>query len=281
MLHKAIVSQTRFLLKGKGAVCVFLVLFAMVIINFTENVLLFCGTDVIKMYHPMKLLLLSYNRTNLNATNTLLLIQLHPLLVVCPAGFALAKEYQLGNDLYLVSRLGNFKYLLSKYISVFLATMVVFTVPFLLEIILNCASFPLSAEGDLLNVSVYDSTYRDSVNHYFMKNIYLFSPYLYAVLGTLLFGMVSGLLGVFTAVFSTFWRVKYSVALFLPVFAVLNLLPVFFGGKFPDALSIKWFDYVLIFNDESKNTEVFVMSMLGLVLIAIGAAWMYRRKDCL
>lgn len=281
MLYKAIVSQTRFLLKGKWAVCVFLVLFAMVIINFTENVLLFCGTDVIKMYHPMKLLLLSYNRTNLNATNTLLLIQLFPLLVVCPAGFALAKEYQLGSNLYLVSRLGNFKYLLSKYISVFLATAVVFTVPFLLEIILNCASFPMSATGDLLNVSVYDSTYRNSVNHYLMKNIYLLSPYLYAVLGTLLFGTVSGLLGVFTAVVSTFWRVKYNVVLFLPVFAVLNLLPVFFAGKSPDALSIRWSDYILIFNDEAKNTEVFVMGMLGMVFVAIGAAWMYRRKDCL
>lgn len=198
MIFKAAISQTAFMLKKRESLCVFYVLFFMVMNNFIGNVLYFQGRDILAMYHPMKLLLLSYNRTYLNATNTLLLVQLYPILVVCPAGFSLAREYQCGTRVFLVSRLGNFSYQISKYLSVFFTTMIIFTVPFLLEILLNCLSFPLSATGDLANGSIYDTDYITSVNRYFMKNIYLYSPYLYAVIGTLFWGAASELLGVFT-----------------------------------------------------------------------------------
>lgn len=117
MIFKTTISQTAFMLKKKETVCVFYVLFFIVIINFIGNVLYFQDRDILEMYQPMKLLLLSYNRTNWNATNTLLLIQLYPLLVVCPAGFSLAREYQIGTRVFLVSRLGNFTYLVSKSMS--------------------------------------------------------------------------------------------------------------------------------------------------------------------
>lgn len=281
MIFKAVISQTAFILKKKEAVCVFSVLFIMVIINFIGNVLYFQGRDVLQMYQPMKLLLLSYNRVNYNATNTLSLIQLYPLLVVCPAGFSLAREYQLNTRVFLVSRLGNFTYQVSKFLAVFLATMIVFTVPFLLEILLNCVSFPLSAAGDLWQLSIYDNAYRDSVDQYFMKGIYLCSPYLYAVVGTFLFGAVSGLLGVFTTAISSLIKVKYNVFLFLPVFVTLNLSTTL-AGRFPkDAPSIKWYDYILIFNDERKSISYFLIGIFVLVLFTIGAACVSARKDCL
>lgn len=281
MIFKATISQTAFMLKKKESVCVFYVLFFMVIINFIGNVLYFQGKDVVEMYQPMKLLLLSYNRTNWNASNTLLLLQLYPLLVVCPAGFSLAREYQLGTRVFLVSRLGNFAYQVSKYLSAFLTTMIIFTVPFLLEIILNCLSFPLSATGDLSMLSIYDSAYIIGVNRYFMKSIYLYSPYLYAVIGTLLFGVVSGLLGVFTVAVSSVIRVKYNVFLFLPVFVTLNMSTILAGGFPKDAPSIKWYDYVLLFNDELKSISFGLTCILVLVLFLIGAICVSGRKDCL
>lgn len=281
MLFRATISQTAFMLKKKESVCVFYVLFFIVIINFISNVIYYQGRDIAEMYHPMKLLLLSYNNTYLNATNMLLLIQLYPLLVVCPAGFSLAREYQLGTNVFLVSRLGNFTYQVSKYLSAFLTTMIVFTVPFLLEILLNCLSFPLSATGDLSNMSIYDSAYRTSVNHYFMKNIYVYSPYLYAVIGTLFWGIISGLLGVFTVSVSSLIRVKYKVFLFLPVFVVLNLSTILAGGLSKEAPSIKWYDYVLLFNDEIKSMGLLLTVIAVLVLFPIGAVCVGRRKDCL
>ena len=265
MIFKATISQTAFILRKKEAVLVFYVLFIMVILNFTGNVLYFQGKDTVEMYQPMKLLLLSYNRVYWNASNTLLLIQLYPLLVVCPAGFSLAKEYQLNMRVFLVSRVGNLKYHLSKYLAEFL----------------DWVSFPLSAAGDLSNLSVYDADYRNAVNHYLMKGVYLSSPYLYAVIGTFLFGTVSGLLGVFTAAVSSLIKVKYNIFLFLPVFAALNLSTIF-ADRFPkDAPSIRWFDYMLIFDDEVKNISYFVIGILALALFSAAAAYVSGRKDCL
>lgn len=281
MIFKATISQTNFLLKKREAICVFYILLIMVFINFVGNVLYFQGMDIVEMIQPMKLLLLSYDRTNLNATNTLLLIQLYPLLVVFPAGFSLTRDYQLGTRVFLVSRLGNATYQISKYLSVFLATMIIFTVPFLLEIILNCISFPMSAAGNLSNLSMYDGACRNAVDKYLMKDIYLYSPYLYAVIGTLFFGAVSGLFGVFTAAVSSLIRVKYIVFLFLPVFILLNLTTIF-AGRFPkEAPSVKWYDYILLFDDEGKKAGFLIAGILVITLFSIVAANISGRKDCL
>lgn len=280
-MFKTTLSQTIFILKRKEAVCTFCLLFLMISVNFISNVLYFQGTDIVEMYHPMKLLLLSYNRTNFNATNTLLLVQLYPLLVVCPAGFSLLREQQLGIKIFAVSRLGAFQYHISKFISAFLATTIIFTLPFLLEIILNCTSFPLSASGDLYNLSFYDSFYRDSINHYFMKNLYLFSPYIYAVAGTLLFGIVSGLFATFTLAFSSLVKIKYRIFLFLPVFMILNLLTIGNNQLPKGSPSMNWYDYMLLFNDEAKNTGCWLLILFALVLFLIIAVCISSRKDCL
>ncbi|MCM1535779.1 MAG: hypothetical protein NC126_07660 [Clostridium sp.] len=282
MIFKAAMSQTAFMLKKRESLCVFYVLFFMVLHNFIGNVLYFQGLDILVMKQPMQLLLLSHLRTNLNSSNTLMLIQLYPILVVIPASFSLAREYQRGTRVFLVSRLGNSVYQISKYLAVFFTTMIIFTVPFLLEILLNCVSFPLSAMGDLLYSSrTTESAYIEGINHYFMKEVYLYSPYLYAVLGTLFWGAGAGLLGVFTAALSSLIRVKYNVFLFLPVFALLNL-PLLLGHGIPRGMpSIKWYDYMLLFNDEVKSMGFLANVIIVLVLFAAGTVWINRRKDCL
>lgn len=282
---KAAISQMRFMLRKREAVCVFYVLFIMVIYNFVDNVLRFQGRDVLIMYHPMKMLLLSYNRTGYNASNTLMLIQVYPFLVALAAGFSLAKEYQLGIRTYMVSRIGNNAYQISKYIAVFLTTMIVFTVPFLLEIILNCLSFPMKAVGDMGGVPVYYSEeYAICVNNYQMKNLYLFSPYLYAVVGTLVFGAVSGLIGVFTAAMSSLVKVKYNVFLFIPIYAIMNFPSIYVGitgRSLKGMVSIKWYDYLLFFNEEEKYIFFFVFGILFLLIFSIWAGRTGGRKDCL
>lgn len=282
MIFRATVSQTAFILRKKGSVCVFYVLLYLVLANFIENILAFQGRDVMRMVHPMRMLLLSYDRTNYNATNTLTLIQLYPLLVVCPAGFSLAREHQLETRVFLVSRLGKTAYLVSKFLAVFLATMLVFTVPFLLEILLNCLSFPLSATNTFGNASsLYDSRYREEISHYLMKDIYRYSPYLYAVVGTLLFGAASGLLAVFTAAVSSLKKVKYTVFLFLPVY-VLCQLSTILNSKFPKGVpSIRWYDFLLIFDDKIKYTGCFAIGIAAIVYVSIRAVIVGGRKDCL
>lgn len=187
MFIKTTAAQIRFLLKRNGAIITFFILLAMVLFNFISNVLAFQGKDVIEMYHPMKLLLLSWNQTYLTPDRTLFLIQLYPLLVVCPAGFALASERQTGEDILLAAKLGNIRYRFSKILAAFAVTMIVFTIPFLIEIILNCLAFPLTAAGDLMNLNCYQEEYFRMTESYLFTGLYQVSPYIYALVLTLFF----------------------------------------------------------------------------------------------
>lgn len=278
MFWKSTIAQTRYLLRRKGAILVFYVLLGMVIFNFINNVVAFQGRDITNMYHPMKLLLLSYNRTNYNADLTLLLIQLYPLLVVCPAGFTLAKEYQIGENVYMTARLGGKVYRYSKITAAFLSTAIVFCVPFLIEIVLNCVSFPLTASGDLSNWSYYESFFIKAVHNYLFSDFYLRAPYLYTVMGTLIFGILSGLLGAFTVAFSSVVKIKYNVFLFLPIFLLLNS-SIMFSPE--EGASFRWYDFVLIFDEQEKNIPVFAAGILIIVIFTWIAAIISGRKDCL
>lgn len=171
MFFKATAAQIRFMLKQKSTVIVFGVLTAMMLINYMTNVITFQGWDVIEMYQPMKLLLLSWNRIIIGGDLLLIFVQLYPLLVVCPAGFSLAKERQTGEDVLFAARMGNLQYRVSKCLAAFVVTAIVFSLPFLIEILLNCMAFPLQAQGDLSNWNYYDPAYRQGVEHYFFTNM--------------------------------------------------------------------------------------------------------------
>ena len=191
---RALRVQIQFLLGQKGFALVFLILMGVMLLNFTENVLEFRGYDVISMYHPMKLLTLSYNKAIYRADNAMLLIQLVPLFICLPAALSLAGEQQTGQSVLLTARLGSKTYLWSKVTAVFVVTTLAFAVPFLLEIGLNCVSFPLDATGDFYNGHAYSQQIQDSEAMYQMLGLYRLSPYLYAVVCTLLFGAFAGLL---------------------------------------------------------------------------------------
>ncbi len=279
MYRKLIITQVTYLLKKKEAMLAFFILFGMVIYTFIGNVLEYQGMDIAEMYHPMKLMLLSYNRTSGNAKMTGLLIQLYPFLIVLPAGVCLSKEYQLGEHVYLSVRLGNCAYKWSKVLAAFLATAIVFTVPFLMEFVLNCVSFPLHAVGDLSNWPGFDGDYLEGIGNYFMSDLYEANPYIYALVGILLFGLLSGLLGAVTVVISSLIRIKYNVFLFLPSLILLNLTLMIPADDVP--FSLEWYDYLLLFNEEGKS-GVFFVSVVAVVLVFVAAGtFAGSRKDCL
>lgn len=281
MLYKATKVQTVSSLNRKGSIFTFLFLLALVLFNFISNVNEFEGRDISRMYQPMKLLLLSYNRVNFNGDMTLLFTQLYPILVVCPAGFILSKECQYGENVFMTARLGQKRYLLSKLLSAFLTTFLVFTVPFLIEIVLNCISFPLEAVGDLSNKHLYSNTYIKGVHNYLFYPLYSLSPYLYAVVGTVFFGIVSGILSMLTVAISSIARAKYNVFLLLPVFMLLHISVMIAEVNTKAPITIRWYDYFLLFNDYTKSPLGFVIVIFTIILISLVLITVSYRKDCL
>ena len=281
MLLRVTAKQTKFLLRQKEAVFTVTLLLWLVIGNYLGNVWKFRGTDVSQMYQSMKLLTLSYNRVYDSADMTLLITMLYPFLVAVPAGFSYIRGHRTGEEVFLVTRIGRNTYLAGELLSAFLVTAVVFCIPFLFEIVITAVSFPIEAQGDLSNWGLYSPEYARMVDNYVGKTWYLSSPIVYAVLGTLCFGIVSGILGMFTVGISVAFPVKYRVLLLLPAAVVLNGT-AWLDAALPKGMgTVSWYEYLLLFNDSPKYVWFPVVGatvILGMLLVCCRAG---RKRELL
>ena len=276
MYFKATRAQIKLLLFQWGALLAFGLLLALMLNNFVENVLEHQGTEVVLMYHPMKLLSLSYDKTNYKADTMMLLVQLVPLLICIPAALSLAKEQHTGASVLMASRLGSRTYLFSKVTAVFVVTTLVFSLPFLLEIVLNCVSFPLKATGDLANWTIYDDEYIQTTQHFLLYPLYRLSPYLYAVVETIRFGATMGLLAAATLTLSALVRVKFRVLLLLPPFLLLQLSAYLSQSPYFD---VYWANYVTLFHGEARDDLVLFIAVAALLAFVILGTLCASKKD--
>lgn len=276
MYVKATRTQIKLLLFQWGTLLAFGLLLGVMLNNFVENVLEHQGTDVVLMYHPMKLLSLSYNKVNYKADTLMFLVQLVPLLICIPAALSLVQEQHCGASVLLAARLGGRTYLFSKVTAVFVVTTLVFSLPFLLEILLNCISFPLKATGDLANWSIYEEEYIQTTKNFLLYPVYRVSPYLYAVVETLRFGATMGLLAAATLTLSALIRVKFRVLLLLPAFLLLQLST--YLSQYGD---VYWANYITPFHGEARNDLVYGAAVVILLAFVILGTLCTCRKDWL
>ena len=261
MLIKVIKKQTIFLLKQKEASLTFILLLAVVLGNYITNVLTFRGTDISQMYQPMKLLALSLNKVYFSANIQLLIVMIYPILVAVPAGFSYTKEQQTKEEVYMIYRLGKNRYLQSKLWASFFTTTIVFTVPFMLEILMNMLSFPMNAIRDLSNLSIYNTDYATMVHNYIGSAIY-----------------IAGILGTLPVAISFVLTVKYRTLLILPTFVLLNAT-TYLNILDRNKSSLSWYKYLLLFDDTPKNIIVPLMGV-GIIIITIFGFYLYgRNKD--
>ena len=276
---KIIKHQTLFMLRQNIALMVFYILLAIVFLNFGSNVLNFQGRDIIDMYHPAKMLVLSYDQVYDNMDIMLLLIQLYPILIVCPAGFTLLSEKKRKTDCVLITRIGSIQYYLCKTIAAFFVTMIVFTIPFLIEFGLNCVSFPLAASGDFVDLNCYSTDYIELTNNYMYSTLFHMNSYLYTFVGILFWGVTSGIIGMFTVALSGIISFRFKILLFLPVYILLNI-PAYMP-QITDKLPfvVNWYNYIFLFDDHVKNNIFFISFLIILFIISIVCSVIKGRGD--
>lgn len=276
---KIIKHQTLFMLRQNIALMVFYILLAIVFLNFGSNVLNFQGRDIIDMYHPAKMLVLSYDQVYDNMDIMLLLIQLYPILIVCPAGFTLLSEKKRKTDCVLITRIGSIQYYLCKTIAAFFVTMIVFTIPFLIEFGLNCVSFPLAASGDFVDLNCYSTDYIELTNNYMYSTLFHMNSYLYTFVGIIFWGITSGIIGMFTVALSGIISFRFKILLFLPVYILLNI-PAYMP-QITDKLPfvVNWYNYIFLFDDHVKNNVFFISFLIILFIISIVCSVIKGRGD--
>ena len=267
--------------RQKSWQAVFFCLLGAVALNFIRNVLDFHGLDRANMYDSMKMLLLSYNRRYYNAESLLLIVQIFPLLVAMPAGLAFTKERDIKLNVLLQTRISGTLYRFSKLAAVFFATFFVFTIPFMLEIVLNCIAFPLSATKDFSHRGIYSDEYIAMVRNYWFYKLYLLSPQLYAAVMTILWGAFAGILGAFVMAFSTLVSLRFRVLYLLPPYILLSGSVYLLPKLFDRSMEHVWYKYILLFSDGYKHKLAFIVLVAVLVAFSLIATWFSSRKDCL
>lgn len=277
MNRRIIWTQIKWILGRKESKLAFFILLELCLFNFVRNMSEFQGLDVKEMYDPLKLLLLSYNRVYFQSDMTLLLMQIYPILVSLPAGFALMDDFNNGKYIYLISRVGKREYIVGKMISSFFATFIVFVIPILIEMGLSMLCFPMTATGDLSNLPYLSREYMEQVRRVFLYDFYLQAPVLYSILGVVCFGVVSGLFGMFTVACSALFCFKYRVLLFLPAFLLLNGMRM--AAIMCGSARIDFLRYLFLFVDEKGNPVYYVSVLIGLLLFAGLATRIFVKKD--
>ena len=281
MFFTSFKSQFHFALRQRISHIILGVLLTLVSLNYINNVLTFQGRDVTNMYHPMKMLVLSYNKVYYSVDITLLIVQIYPLLVACPAGLIYAKERQIGMNALIQGRVGGFNYKLGKLLAAFCSTAIIFSIPFLIEILLNYITFPNEAIGDFSNLNTYDSEYLHWVDNYAYSELYVFSPILYAIVSTIIFGILSGILGMVASAFSMIIPVKYRVMYLLPSLILLNSTIYFWPTFFIFDFEVTWYSYFLLFNEQQKNMTGFIIVQVLLMCFALIITCISSRRDCI
>ena len=133
---------------------------------------------------------------------------------------------------------------------------------------LNTIAFPIEANGDPLGNHIYTEIFIEMARNFLFSDIYIQNPYVYALLITLLFGIVSGTLGLFTVSISTF-NIKYKLLLFLPVYALLNIVAMLKDTISSINVSTHYFNYLRIFDVEIKSDLGYLILLFGILIVSI------------
>lgn len=274
---KSIRSQIQIIVEKKFAVIIFVVILLLVIYNFLSNVFKYKGTLTPLMINPMRLLFISGDSLD-PGTISFYFMQLFPLLVTIPAGYIYADEHNSKEEIYISSKLNYKKYIFGKLIASFIVTAIVFSLPLIIEIILNSISFPLSANGNLSNNGVYQPVYVESAQNYLLLDLFVVSPYVYAVITSLIFGCVAGILGTFTVAIS-FFIPKYKILLLLPVYILLYGVGML-NSVLPNVqVRTSHFAYLSMFDITYKNETMYFFLFLIILVIISACGIIKARKD--
>lgn len=199
-----------------------------------------------------------------------------PLLVVLPTACAYLSDRQTRMQVYMEARTGRTSYWMGKLLAVFLATFIIFTLPFLLELALNIICFGLKPMGDPSNFPYLDTLAEDS--RIFLSGLWFENRVLYAVVMTVLFGAVSGILAVFNFVVTLLPGFRYRVFAYFPVYALFQLLYLVEQISGRD-YTMDYAFILCLFEPTKKNYPVYGLFLLVLLLAAAAMALVRSKGD--
>lgn len=261
MIINSLRMQMSEMIRKKSVVITFFILFSFVMVNFFVNMINFSEIKYIsQMYDPIKVLTLSEW-----SVSGYFMMEYYPLLVVVPTACAYLTDKNTRVKIYIESKTGKETYWFTKALSVFITTFFVFTIPFLTEILLEVICFSMESAGDPTGFTFIQTI--ENENQHLFSELWINNKIVYAVIMTLLFGVVSGILALFNFAISTLPFFKYKIFTFFPIYIMFYAISIF--------QNILKFDYTLnyfyilrMFNTELKNYVVYLVFLFVLATVS-------------
>ena len=145
---KNIKTQINIIARQRGVFYCFFLLLGCVIFNYIHNLKRCSSLERYMVPNYLNMSVFSYDNQY-----GIYILTFMAILLVLPGGLSLAKDRKNRTDILYVNRCGGYKnYYISKIAAVFTVTFVCFTVPFLIEIILNVCAFPNEASEEMRSV---------------------------------------------------------------------------------------------------------------------------------
>ena len=145
-----------------------------------------------------------------------------------------------------------------------IVTFFLFTVPFLLELLLSVICFSSRSVADPSGVQLFLSLPEEKEN--LLYQLYVASPILYGFLMTIRFGLISCVFAFFNYAFSTSPKIKYKMITMIPLLGILYFLMIidrFVPAKLSYLLVLPMFEY------RNVSEGFYLAGYIGMLAIAL------------
>lgn len=273
-MWRTVKTQVQIILRRKSAVFLFLGLIIMVFWNFLSNVQTNAETIyVTQMFQTEKVLTLS----DWSMLGYFLMLYF-PILVVLPTCCDYLNDRNSRILMYIQSRSGKRKYWYGKICSVFITTLLIFTIPFLLELLASLLCFDVHATGDpSMQEYVVIAALDRKMSFY---ALFISNPGCYYALMTLFFGISSAVLAVFNYVIVMLCSFRFKIFAFFPAYLLIygvRILSDFFHVPF----ETNCFFIMRLFNEDTvhKSYTMYFVFLCMLVVFACICTEIKVRKE--
>lgn len=271
-MKKVTKMQIQVLLSRKATILMWFVMLALVLTNYIGNLRTYYGYDWACMINPMKLVLLGES-SRLGAG----FAHVFPFLVVIPGAFTFFADRSSKELLYIQGRTNRSDYYIGTMVAIFAVTFLVFVIPMLIEVALNCIAFPIDALGDPSNVKAFEAVYLGRVEQYLFSDIWKANSFLYVIFMICLLGCASGVMACFAAALSMFRAFQFRIMMFIPGYVILRLLTMM--SMIGVETETNYIFYIRLFTGGRLSEIAYLSVILVLALLASGLVWVRIRKD--
>ena len=256
-----------------NSIVLWIILCVMVCANYCMNCNANMGIHYItEMYDPIKMITIS-DWSKVGS----ILMYVYPLLVVFPTATLFYSERASKINIYLRSRYGNKKYYYGSAIAVFLATLFMFSTPFILEVLLvKLTSSPFSTK-DPSNIPYFVSISNNE--SLFLRNVFIHTPFLYALIMSIRLGLISAIFALFNYSFSTNPKIKFKMITMVPLMLFLYALMIFGNRVKTVHINTSYLFVIPAFGPVDISDIRYVVGLMIMILISLVELY-FNNKRC-